>query len=91
MEETDPKKTGTTMRGSGQGRMRGVEFYKGPDKGRVGLGMQGEPIAINYFAMDCQQDAVPKLFYTKGAETHAFLSSRRGFNDPLYKLPALNA
>jgi hypothetical protein len=52
---------------------------------------QGQPIAINYFTMDCLQDGVPKLYYTKGAESQAFASGRQGFNAPFYKLPSLNA
>ena len=47
-------------------------------------------MAILYFALDCQDNAVPKLYYTTISETQALLSKVTGYNTPTYKLPALN-
>lgn len=40
--------------------------------------------------MECINNAVPKLFYTAGAETLAFADTLTGYNPVFYKLPELN-
>eukprot|EP00884_Botryococcus_braunii_P015692 jgi/Botrbrau1/2806/Bobra.0125s0017.1 len=51
----------------------------------------GEPLAILYFAMDCIQDGVPKLYYTMSSRTEAAISSATGYVDPQFTLPVLNS
>eukprot|EP00884_Botryococcus_braunii_P003414 jgi/Botrbrau1/13073/Bobra.0187s0035.1 len=50
----------------------------------------GQPFAFTYFAMECINNAVPKLFYTSGAELLSFADTLTGYNPVFYKLPDLN-
>jgi hypothetical protein len=53
--------------------------------------LQGEPLALLYFALDCADFPVPKLHYTPViAPASAVVNSLTGYDVPFYSLPDLN-
>jgi hypothetical protein len=56
----------------------------------LSLCLQGEPLALLYFTLDCADFPVPKLHYTPVlAPASAFLNSITGYDMPFYALPDL--